>query len=235
VAAEVSKTARAAAGATGDSTSALRMVATMGGIGLVCGILIVLTFQLTLPIIEKNKRDALERAIFQVVPGAQKKVAFEYADGVLKPAEDSGKGGPMYYACYDSQGRLVGVALEATGQGFQDAIHVIYGYSPAKKAVVGMKVLESKETPGLGDKIGKDPGFKSNFDSLQVAPGGETGGIAHPVVLVKHGQKTEPWQIEAITGATISSRAVAGILEKSTEATVPVIFGNLAALENGAK
>jgi electron transport complex protein RnfG len=98
-----------------------------------------------------------------------------------------------------------------------------------------MKVLESKETPGLGDKIDKDPRFKSNFDALEVALAGDGSAIAHPVVLVKYGQKTETWQIEAITGATISSRAVTQIIEKSTAEAVPVILGNLPALEHGAK
>jgi electron transport complex protein RnfG len=211
------------------------MVITMGGIGLVCGILIVLTFQLTLPTIERNKRNALEKAIFQVVPGAEKKVTFEYIDGALRPAEGAASGAPKYYACYDGENRLVGVALEAWGQGFQDVIRVLYGYSPSKRAVVGMKVLESKETPGLGDKIDKDPVFQSNFDSLLVTVAADGRAVVNPVVLVKQGQKTERWQIEAITGATISSRAVTQILEKSTAEAVPVILASLPALENGAK
>ena len=53
--------------------SGLRMVLTMAGIGLFCGILIVLTFQLTLPIITLNKARALEKAIFEVVPAATSK------------------------------------------------------------------------------------------------------------------------------------------------------------------
>jgi electron transport complex protein RnfG len=233
--AEAARNTTVPAAPAGASESGLKMVLTMAGIGLVCGILIVLTFQLTLPTIERNKLNALERAIFQVVPGAEKKVTFEYADGALRPAEATGSGAPKYYACYDRENRLVGVALEAWGQGFQDVIRVLYGYSPSKQAVVGMKVLESKETPGLGDKIGKDPVFKSNFDSLEVAAALDGRAIAHPVVLVKRGQKTESWQIEAITGATISSRSVTQILEKSTAEAVPVILDNLAALENGAK
>ncbi len=43
--------------------SSLRMVLTMAGIGMFCGILIVLTFQLTLPVIKVNKARALEKAI----------------------------------------------------------------------------------------------------------------------------------------------------------------------------
>ena len=36
--------------------------------------------------------------------------------------------------------------------GYQDVIVVFYGYSSADDAVIGIRVLESKETPGLGDQ-----------------------------------------------------------------------------------
>ena len=50
---------------------------------------------------------------------------------------------------------IVGLAVEAQGMGYQDVIRVIYGYSFEQDAIVGIRVLESKETPGLGDKIEK--------------------------------------------------------------------------------
>lgn len=211
------------------------MVSTMGGIGLVCGILIVLTFQLTLPVITKNKAEALERAIFEVVPGATGKSTFILADGALKPFEGDQTTAMKFYACYDDDKNLVGVAMEASGSGFQDVLKLIYGYSTDKRAVVGMKVLESKETPGLGDKIEKDAEFRSNFDALEVQPDDTGAGIINPIVLVKPGEKTDPWQIQSITGATISSRAVTTILEKSTAVNIPIIFKNLETLKNGAE
>ncbi len=215
--------------------SSLRMISTMGGLGLMCGVLIVLTFQLTLPTITKNKAEALQRAIFEVVPGAEKRTTFKLAGDTLEPLEDASEEGVKYFACYDGNERLVGVAIEAAGQGFQDIIRILYGYSPDKRAVVGLKVLESKETPGLGDKIEKDPSFRANFDALSVTLGDDRTGVLHPVELVKPGEKTDPWQVEAITGATISSRAIAAILEASTAVTVPVIVKNLPVLEEGAE
>ena len=35
--------------------------------------------------------------------------------------------------------------------GYQDVIHVLWGYSITEEAIVGLKVLESRETPGLGE------------------------------------------------------------------------------------
>ena len=51
----------------------------------------------------------------------------------------------------------MGVAVEASGKATPDIIRILYGYDPENRQVVGFYVLESKETPGLGDKIEKDP------------------------------------------------------------------------------
>jgi electron transport complex protein RnfG len=96
-----------------------------------------------------------------------------------------------------------------------------------------MKVLESKETPGLGDKIMKDARFRENFDALDAGLNDDGTSLAHEITLAKHGEKTDAWQVEAITGATISSRAVTNILRESTAGAVPVIQKNLGVLEEG--
>jgi electron transport complex protein RnfG len=187
-----------------------------------------------LPIITINKARALEMAIFEVVPAARSKTTFKQVGDGLEPLEGEDDTAIKYYAGYDEDGRLVGVALEAAGQGFQDIVSVLYGYSPECKCVIGMKVLASKETPGLGTKIETDPTFRANFDALSVALAEDGARIANPITLVKPGEKSESWQIESITGATISSRAIADILEKSTAALIPVIEKNLEVLEGGA-
>lgn len=213
----------------------LRMIITMGIIGLVAGALIVLTYQLTFPIIEHNKAVALERAIFEVIPGAQNKSTFRVDGRALVPYAGDDATAREFHAGYDAEGQLVGVAIEASGQGFQDIIRILYGYSPDCECIVGMKVLESKETPGLGDKIAKDPGFRENFAALSVALSDNNEEMRNEITLAKHGKKSDAWQIEAITGATISSRAIANILRASSADAVPMIQKNIDALRNGAK
>jgi electron transport complex protein RnfG len=217
------------------SPSSLRMIVSMGGIGLLAGILIVATFQATFPRIERNKAAALQAAIFEVVPGARTRATFAVRGENLELLPEGEDAVTKYYACYDSAGALVGIALEASGQGFQDILRIIYGYSPKCGCVVGMKVLESKETPGLGDKIMKDPDFIANFEALDTKLGDDGDSMVHPIELAKKGEKTDAWQVEAITGATISSRAIADILRVSTSEAVPVIARNMDALEGGAQ
>jgi electron transport complex protein RnfG len=108
--------------------------------------------------------------------------------------------------------------------GYQDVIRILYGYAPQQQAVVGMQVLASKETPGLGDRIEKDAGFRANFNALDVTLAADGVSMKHPVEAVKHGTKTAPWQIDGITGATISSNAVASILSRSSAQWIPLIY-----------
>jgi len=218
-----------------NTPGSLHMISAMGGVGLIAGILIVLTFQITLPIIKKNKSEYLEKSIFQVLPGATSKAVFEVTDeNTLVAMQGEDDKAVKVYAGYDANKELVGVALEAQGQGFQDIIGVLYGLSPDKEAIIGMKVLESKETPGLGDKIEKDPVFVANFDSLDVSLDESGEKIRNPIVMVKAGTKTESWQIDAITGATISSRAIAKILAASTDKMVPIVTRSLHVIKAGA-
>ena len=223
-----------AAAAADDSPSPLRLILSMGGIGLVSGVLIVMTFQFTLPFIIANREAALEKAIVEVLPGATTQRPFNAVDGKLEPATMDSPAAKKYYVGYDENGGIVGVALQASGQGFQDTISLLYGYSPAKNAVIGFKVLESKETPGLGDKIISDAKFLANFEALHVEVNEAETGVVHPIKMVKAGEKNSPWEVEAITGATISSRAVSKILAADTQESVPIIERSLQLLEKGA-
>lgn len=213
--------------------SSTRMIMTMAGIGIISGILLVFTYMGTLPTIEKNKAAALERAIFDVVPGATSKLTFTNEDGRLRLADPSEKSAESYYAAYGADGKLVGIAVEASGQGFADIIKVLYGYEPDCQCIVGFKVLATKETPGLGDKIETDPAFVANFEALDVSLSADGTTLANPVVFAKPGQKTNPWEVEGITGATITSKAIQNLINASAMHTMAILQNNIQVLRDG--
>jgi len=216
-----------------ESIPGSRLVLAMGGIGVISGTLLVLTYLWTLPAIERNIAEALQRSISDVLPGTRQTTTFAVANQQLQPLGDEEDSLVKYYAGYDDAGQLIGVAVAAAGQGFQDTLSVLYGYSLDCQCIMGFKVMESKETPGLGDKIETDPDFTANFEALDVSLDSDMEQILNPIVMVKHGQKTEPWQIDAITGATISSQAVANILHDSSAVSAPLINKNRQVLNNG--
>ena len=211
--------------------SAWPMYRSLVGIGALCGFLIVTVFVATGPAIRRNQIEALQRAIFQVLPEARTSATFRAReDGGferLPPDATTGPDEPVVYAGYDGAGRLVGLAVEARAMGYQDVIRLLYGYAFDRDAIVGIRVLESRETPGLGDRIESDPDFLANFQHLDVSLGADGAALAHPIELVKHGSKELPWQVDGITGATISSTAVATALRQSAALWIPRIRRDL--------
>ena len=206
----------------GQPTSAGAMYRALVGVGVLCGLVIVTVYEVTKPVIAENRAVALQQAVFTVLGEAKSSRAFVYDDAEgFRVA--SGASGQRVFAGYDEDGRLVGLALEAVGMGYQDAIRVLYGYSFESQAVVGLRVLESKETPGLGDKIEKDPHFLANFEQLDVQLTEDGGGLRHEIEIVKRGDKTEGWQIDGISGATISSVAIGRMLARSAARWIPIV------------
>jgi electron transport complex protein RnfG len=200
----------------------------MVGVGVLCGLFIVTVYVGTRPVIERKRAEAVERAIFQVLPEARASRSFRWTEaGRFEEVASRAAGGRRVHAGYDDAGRLVGLAVEAEGMGYQDVIRVIYGYSFANDAIIGLRVLESRETPGLGDKIETDPDFLANFERLDVRLAEDGSGLAHPIEAVKRGAKENPWEIDGITGATISSAAIARILRESAAGWVPLLRRHL--------
>ncbi len=182
----------------------IRLVASLAIAGFLAGIIIISVYLATLPTITANKARELREAVFKVLPGVTRMQPL-HLEGELLVA---GKGDEEHtiFGGYDKDGKFIGFAIPNAGPGFQDTISLLYGYDHREKKVVGMQILESRETPGLGDKIYKDPAFVANFDSLSVEP---------TIVTVKKGTRSKPNEVDAITGATISSKAVVRIINEA--------------------
>ncbi len=201
-----------------------RMLVAMVGVGIICALLIALTYEGTLPRVTRLKAEALDRAIFKVLPGTNKSVPFAYVidQGFVRRGGEETVG-PTVYAGYDQKGNITGVAIQGSGQGYADVISILYGYNVQHQTVIGTHVLESKETPGLGDKIEKDQRFLSNFESLDARLNDEGTALLNMIIPVKFGNKENAWEVEGITGATISSRAIGNILGTSMTEWAPRI------------
>jgi len=181
------------------------------------GLLIVLVNQHTKPIIDKYKAEQLQLAVYEVLPGVERYSTFYLVDGVLSltlPEAAKESEYKRVYVGYDNSDKILGVAISRGESGFQDVVQIIFGFDPATGILTGMKVLDSKETPGLGDKIFKDQAFVGQFFA-----GPET-----PLVGVKIGAgKGNPNEIDTITGATISSKVVIDIINHGLEEWMPVL------------
>lgn len=213
-------------------TGSTAMIRTLGAIAMISGLLVVMVFEWTRPAIEANKRKLIERAVFQVIPGATRHHDFHVDGTSILPADKTSTGGITVYAGYDGEGKLRGIAAEAAAQGYQDVIRLLYGYDPACQCITGIRVLKLSETPGLGDKIVDDPAFHANFKALDARLKPTMDALVNAIVTVKHGSKQHPWEIDAISGATISSKAVGKALNDSTQRLLPLVVPKLDELKS---
>lgn len=215
------------AGVTQNSSA---MIRTLVLIATISGLLVVMVFELTRPIIAENQRIAVEQAIFQVIPAAAQWQEYRLNDEKLMPAAEA-TDGISIYAGFNKEGELAGIATEAASQGYADTIKLLYGYNPECECIIGIKILKSAETPGLGDKIFKDLDFIANFKALVAKLNGEQNALENAIVTVKHGKKTDPWQIDSISGATVSSRAIGKALNDSAQYLLPRIINQLSQIK----
>jgi electron transport complex protein RnfG len=200
-----------------QEVSTFRLVATLAVAGTLAGLLIVLVNQHTKPIIDIYRAEQLQKAIYEVLPGAERYNTYYLVNEMLSPTLPEGAKESDYkrmYVGYDAGQRMIGVAVSRGESGFQDIVQIIFGFDPTTGKLTGMKVLESKETPGLGDKIFKDQAFVDQFFA----------GPEIPLVGVKSGAgKGLNNEIDTITGATISSKVVIDIINHAVEEWTPVL------------
>ena len=192
-----------------------RLLALMTSAGAIAGALIVSVYQLTLPRIERHKSEVERAAVLEVLKSPASFDTLYLVKGTLVkalPAGTATKGLEKLYLGRDASGKRVGFAISGTENGFQDPITVMFGYDATAHALIAMKVLSSKETPGLGDKIVKDTLFVHEFV-----------GAASPLAGVKRGNSKTPNDVEMITGATISSRAVIQIINNAIARWQPLM------------
>lgn len=212
-----------------DITPGTRLVATLGLVTTLCGALIVAVWQTTLPAIAANKKIVLERAVRALVPDAATIIDFDATPlGVRRASGDEAPGTVRFHAAYDARGELQAIAAEGGARGYTDTVRVLYGYRPACECIFGMKVIQMKETPGIGDNVATDTDFLANFDSLDLALADDLKGLAHAVHAVKHGTKRFAWEIDAISGATITSKAIGRGINDSAQKLLPRLLPQLA-------
>lgn len=179
------------------TTMALSLTLIAGGMGAALG----LVHQATADPIAQAEAKARTQALEEVLPPAEDIKISEpeqmLLEGDAKPVE-------VYHAY--SGGKLCGVAVETwTMDGFSGEIRVMAGFDPQGR-VSGYKVLQSAETPGLGEKA--STWFGAGADSRR-----SIIGTSSPLKVSKDGG-----DIDGITAATITSRAFLGAINRARKA-----------------
>ena len=206
------------------------LIRALGTVAAVCGLVIVGAYQGTYSAVAANKRLAVERSVYKVLPEAKSVVEFAALPGGGIEAATEGKPAPgviRFFAAYGDNGSLVGIAAEGAAKGYADTVRIMFGYRPDCQCIKGIGVVSMRETPGIGDKIITDKAFLSNFEALDARLKDDLSALSHAIAVVKHGTKTDKWQIDAISGATITSRAVGKGINDAAQALLPRLASNI--------
>jgi len=174
----------------------LRMVVVLSLIAIISGGSLAFVDSFTKPKIEQNRVKALKEGLKRLIPGA--------GDFEKTEVTQEKKKFVVYKGIKDKV--LVGWGFLLSGTGFQDKISILAATDPQITRLIGIEVLEQKETPGLGDNIKKEK-FRNQFKGLS---------IEKKIGYVKN-RKPLPGsnQIQAISAATISTKKLLLIINKN--------------------
>jgi len=179
----------------------LKIISALTVLAAIAATLLQLVVFLTKPIIAENQAEYLRSAIYQTLPQTRVIQGYDFVGGKL---EKTLSPQPEIFAAINQQGKTTAYLIQMQGQGYQELIKLLIAYDRTNQRLKGIKVLQSKETPGLGDRIITDRAFLSQFEDFELTQ--------TPLSLTKKGKGKGPSNIDGITGATISSKAVVQII-----------------------
>jgi electron transport complex protein RnfG len=177
-------------------SSFLNMVITLFVITGIASLALGGVYNLTKEPIRLAKLAKAEKAIKEVIPGFDRLEIF-----TVKPANGTDS---LVFNCGYKNNELVGTAIESySNKGYDPTqIKIMVGFTPDGK-INNTAVIQQKETPGLGTKM-TSPKFKNQF----------VGKNPKNFILKV---KRDGGDVDAITAATISSRAFCGAIQRAYE------------------
>lgn len=166
---------------------------------MLSGLILSKVYNYAKPQINQNQEKAIKKAIFNIFPSTK-----DYKLKHIKEKE--------VYFCYDKSKKLIGYAFQASGMGYQGKIIIMVGLNKDLDRLTGIEILNHSETPGLGGKLVKEE-FKKQFKGLKI----------HPTIEYTKGLPEKDNQIQAITGATVTSKSVVSILNRKVKEVIEVL------------
>lgn len=146
---------------------------------------------ITRPVIEANEREAMDRAMAQVFPDADRfEDVFEDSRGTL-PDEVTG------LSLAHAGGAPAGAVYTVETNGYAGTIRLMVAFDIDRRVITGLRILAHNETPGLGANA-KTEWFNNRYLEKDA-----TGDL-----LVVKTETSDPNEVQAITAATITSKAV---------------------------
>jgi len=149
-------------------------------------------------------KDRIEEQVLLNVKGpAVKKVLSEATNDLIKDRKEAtlGKETSVVFVG-KKEGDLWAIAYEVSAKGFGGDIGVMVGFNVADDTLTGIAITTHKETPGVGSRVSEDL---------------FTNGFQGKAITEKFNIRADGGVIDAVTGATISSRGVCEAVRRAIE------------------
>lgn len=178
------------------------MVLVLFGVTLISSAAVAYVYSLTISSINEAKKNKQANAIRHVIPGEFNNDPVADAWKVKTP-----DGGELEFFPAKKEEETIGTAVKTyTKDGFGGQIWLMVGFNP-DGTISNYSVLEHKETPGLGSKM--DLWFTKDGKGSIIGKNPGTTGLR---------VKKDGGEVDAITAATISSRAFLDAVNRASAA-----------------
>ena len=154
-----------------------------------------------------------------MLPGVSSMQRLTYRDGRMLPTIGGEEEEDVAFGGYDCRRTTLSVTpIPSAGPGFQDTIRLLYGYLPLERKVVGMEILAESRDTRTGRQDLQGCGLRRQLrlrspSTPRSSPSRKVPGSA-------------PNEVDAITGATISSKAVVQIINRGNQRWIPRFSGS---------
>ncbi|MBN2780526.1 MAG: RnfABCDGE type electron transport complex subunit G [Candidatus Marinimicrobia bacterium] len=205
-----------------SNTAKIIIVLTL--ITVISGAVLAVLDNYTKPRIEAYKNKVKNEAVYEVLPQNVK------VKTIVRSVMENDK--TVEYTFYEAsiKNEVVAYAFQVAGGGFQSELVLMVSVKPDFSEIINAKILAQVETPGLGTRIENDPSNKENpawfidqFKGLKANP---------EITYIKNVKPSKDTEIQAITGATISSAAIVRILNAEIKKAKAVLLSNGVAENN---
>jgi len=180
-------------------SAVLKSGATLAAIGAVCAALVAITYSLTSERIAANEQAWLEKSLEPALAGLTFEGSVSESMLVVRAPHDlPGPDDVIIYRVYADNQPVAALFAVTARDGYAGAIRVLVGLR-YDGTITGIRILEHRETPGLGDKI-----VSSRSDWVYQFEGRSLG---HPG-LKEWSIKRDGGKFDQLTGASVTPRAV---------------------------
>ena len=181
------------------SSGVIKSGVTLAAIAAICTLLVAATFQMTAERIEANEQAWLERSLEPALSGVFFEGSVTESKLEIPPPHDlPGNDTAIIYRVFAEDAPVAALFAVTARDGYAGPIRILVGVG-IDGMVTGVRIVEHRETPGLGDRIDQSRSdWVYQFDGRSIADPVEASWLL----------EVDGGEFDQLTGASVTPRAV---------------------------